>query len=108
MPTRFWMILLAILALAACDDTNKPTEERTHSAYYWSTTFENDSALQQFITQQKVSRIYLRFFDVVVRPDTMVMPVVVRIMLAASGICFMAAFISGFSAGRLQARSRTG
>ena len=68
------MILLAILALAACDDSNKPTEERTHSAYYWSTTFENDSALQQFITQQKVSRIYLRFFDVVVRPDTMVMP----------------------------------
>ena len=68
------MILLSVMVMAACDDHNLPTEERTNSAYYWSTTFENDSTLQQFITEQRVSRIYLRFFDVVVQTDSMVMP----------------------------------
>lgn len=73
MNVRLTTILLAALLMASCHDS-QPATEKTNSAYYWSTTFENDSTLQQFIAQQRLRRIYLRFFDVVVQPDDQVMP----------------------------------
>ena len=44
------------------------------SAYYWSTTWESDSALQTFIHDNEIGRIYLRYFDVVVDDNGDVMP----------------------------------
>lgn len=45
------------------DDGN----EACRSAYYWSTVFELDSLQRAFIQEQGISKIYLRYFDVVMR-----------------------------------------
>ena len=44
-----------------------------NAAYYWSTVFDLDSAQLAFIREQHVGRIYLRYFDVVMK-DGMPMP----------------------------------
>lgn len=46
----------------------------TRSAYYWSTTWETDSALTSFLQSNGVGKLYLRFFDVVVDDNGKVMP----------------------------------
>lgn len=47
--------------------------EPMNAAYYWSTVFSLDSAQQAFIRNQHIGRIYLRYFDVVMK-DGMPMP----------------------------------
>lgn len=61
---------LSVLLLMACNGEH----EKVHSVYYWSTTFRIDSAQQQFISGQDISRIYLRYFDVVVNEMGEAMP----------------------------------
>ncbi len=74
MRIRLWTIIIATVFLASCQG-NRSSGTKRNSAYYWSTTWENDSALQEFLTNQHVERIYLRFFDVVVtEEDKQVMP----------------------------------
>lgn len=41
--------------------------EACRSAYYWSTVFELDSQQRAFIQKQGIRKIYLRYFDVVMR-----------------------------------------
>lgn len=48
--------------------------EQVRSVYYWSTVFQLDSAQLDFIREQQVGRIYLRYFDVVVNGEDKVMP----------------------------------
>ncbi len=52
------------------------SEQQTdqHSVYYWSTVFELDSTQQDFLRRNDVSRIYLRYFDVVTDEKGEVMP----------------------------------
>ena len=64
MQTRLWTLLMAAMLMTACHN-GRQTGPTKHSAYYWSTTFETDSAQQLFLKQHHVERIYLRFFDVV-------------------------------------------
>ena len=66
-------ILLTSLFVLSCErHTNEGGEIR--SAYYWSTTWQADSALKALVAEQGISRIYLRFFDVVVDDNGEVMP----------------------------------
>lgn len=48
------------LFLASCQEA--ATEAERHSAYYWSTTLEVDTA---FLRAHDISRLYVRYFDVV-------------------------------------------
>ena len=66
-------ILLTTLLTLSCD-RNVSEEVETRSAYYWSTTWRADSALKDLVAEQGISRIYLRFFDVVVDDHGEVMP----------------------------------
>lgn len=61
-----WLIVASLFAtVTACrQDEGQKT---CRSAYYWSTVFELDSLQRQFIQKQGISRIYLRYFDVVMR-----------------------------------------
>lgn len=47
--------------------TNSGSGEHRNSAYYWSTVFTVDSSQQAFLQQNNIQRIYLRYFDVVMR-----------------------------------------
>ena len=58
--------------LSSCE--GKSGGEKVRSAYYWSTTWESDSAQADFILRNGIKRIYLRFFDVVVDEKGRVMP----------------------------------
>ncbi len=48
--------------------------ELVRSAYWWSTTFGPSVQELEFLDVHNVSRLYLRYFDVVVDPDGEVMP----------------------------------
>lgn len=71
----FRLTLLTIVALALLSGCrNKEGRVKRNSAYYWSTTFGLDSTQREFIAEQRISRIYLRYFDVVVDENGQVMP----------------------------------
>ena len=63
---------LAVMIFTACHQSDDKTVLR--SAYYWSTTWESDTSQQQFLRDNDVQRIYLRYFDVVVDGNGEVMP----------------------------------
>lgn len=67
-PARWaWSIavLVAVAVMGACSPGQR--HERLRSAYYWSTTFEMDSAKTAFLRDHHIGRLYVRYFDVV--PD---------------------------------------
>lgn len=63
--SRWLILLLSLLALTACQRERRRGTVR--AAYYWSTTWAMDSAKRRFIREHKVSRLYVRYFDVVRR-----------------------------------------
>lgn len=64
--------MAALMVVWACSPRERG--EQVRSVYYWSTVFQLDSAQQEFVQKQRVGRIYLRYFDVVVNADGRVMP----------------------------------
>ena len=66
-------LLAVVLALLSCYG-KEDTAVETRSVYYWSTTWELDSAQRAFLAENQVSRIYLRYFDVVIDQNGEVMP----------------------------------
>lgn len=52
------MALVAVALLSCGGDA-------VRSVYYWSTTLRMDSVKEQFMREHNVSRMYIRYFDVV-------------------------------------------
>ena len=70
---RYLLCFSILLAIVGCKETvQESTKQR--SVYFWSTTFELDSTQLDFIHRNEVSRLYLRYFDVVVDEADRVMP----------------------------------
>lgn len=61
-----------LLALTACQ--RQQSRATLRSAYYWSTTWMMDSVKTRFIRQHRISRLYVRYFDVVRRADGQAVP----------------------------------
>ena len=57
-------VLLAILTVA-CHDKRQLLSSRVRSVYYWSTTLNIDSTKTAFLRAHGISRMYVRYFDVV-------------------------------------------
>ena len=66
-------ILLIILALFSSCQDKKPSSSKTkenavvnacNSVYYWKTTFRLQDEERKFLTDHKIQKLYLRFFDV--------------------------------------------
>lgn len=72
LPLLAVLNILLILPLSCTKESGKGAVFR--SAYYWSTTFALDTAQQGFIHRESISKLYLRYFDVVVDADGKVMP----------------------------------
>ena len=65
---RLWKYsLLFVVLIASCTRSKQDLEHSTNSVYYWRTTLRLDSAERQFLRDYKVGRIYMRYFDVVMR-----------------------------------------
>ena len=70
---HFLSLMAIVWVFLSCKDGQENSVEM-RSVYYWSTTWELDSAQRAFLKDNKVSRIYLRYFDVVINPRGEVMP----------------------------------
>lgn len=68
--SNFLVILFCIVAsLVACNRGGGDIDNPVPSVYYWRTVFRLDSVEANFLQQHGVKRIYMRYFDVVVRGD---------------------------------------
>ena len=67
-----WLALLWVVFLLSCNG-NKGVERPVPSVYYWRTTLTLNSAERAFLTEHGVGRMYVRYFDVVMR-DGQLMP----------------------------------
>ena len=62
MSQSFKYLFLALF-LVACQ--SQAPEDTTHSAYYWTTTFQLSQQKSDFIRDHHIRHLYVRFFDVV-------------------------------------------
>jgi hypothetical protein len=60
---RYLYVSLCLLLSFSCSQ-NKPKNEIKRSFYYWKTNFEWTLADQTYIETLKISRLYVRFFDI--------------------------------------------
>lgn len=67
------IIFVALVAVACSCSRGGDVENAVPSVYYWRTVFALDSAENRFLADHHVGRIYMRYFDVVVR-DSVVKP----------------------------------
>lgn len=71
-PSIAFTLLVALaLFLGACSGTR---QKPVRSLYYWSTTFVNDSLKRHFYKAHNVQRLYIRYFDVVKKPNQEPLP----------------------------------
>ncbi len=68
MSKRLVYILLLSFILFSCKDNRKSITEG-NSAYYWETVFSIDKAKQNFIAKNNITRLYIRYFDVVLQDN---------------------------------------
>ena len=59
--------LLIGCGLYVCQSCRRNIVSPINSAYYWSTIFQLDSTQRQFIADNNIRRLYIRFFDVLAR-----------------------------------------
>jgi hypothetical protein len=57
----FSLLVLLLFMDAGC---NRSTVKIEPSFYYWKTTYSSSAAVQQFLSDLHVNKLYLRFFDV--------------------------------------------
>lgn len=61
------MLTLLLVAIACgCKPDRKAIDNPKPAVYYWRTSFGLDDAERQFLRDNKVGKIYMRYFDVVV------------------------------------------
>ena len=67
---RRFIILTLLPLLFSCGKETR----HVNAAYYWSTTFNGDSAMTAFVRDQHISRLYVRYFDVTINEQDAVLP----------------------------------
>lgn len=63
---NFWLYIVLILIFASCDRE----EHAAVSFYYWKTNFDLSSLEQETLSENKVSKLYIRYFDLDINPST--------------------------------------
>lgn len=66
MPLKKLFSILLILCLVSCQKQEKPTL----AFYYWKTIFKLSENEKKILNQNQIQKIYLRYFDVSLNPDT--------------------------------------
>lgn len=66
-------IALAVTTLFSCNKGHQDVPRPARSVYYWRTVMQLDSAERDFLARNEVKKMYVRYFDVVVK-DGKLMP----------------------------------
>ncbi len=66
-------IALAVTTLFSCNKGQQDVPRPARSVYYWRTVMQLDSAERNFLARNEVKKMYVRYFDVVVK-DGKLMP----------------------------------
>ncbi|MBR1770129.1 MAG: hypothetical protein IJ748_06710 [Bacteroidales bacterium] len=67
MKKRIYFTIVCILFLACSCSNRKSAVTEGNSAYYWRTSFVLSPAEREFIKEYGISRLYIRYFDVVMQ-----------------------------------------
>ena len=67
-------VVLTSLSLTGCRGNKGDTGEQINSVYYWRTTFSLSTDERQFIRDNNIRRMYVRYFDVAPQTDGTLMP----------------------------------
>ena len=67
-------VLLVLLALTACNRQSAKNVDAARAMYFWRTDFRLSEEEMAFLHAHNISKIYLRYFDVVVNGAGQVMP----------------------------------
>ena len=67
------LFMLSALLAISCGGSPDSALEPSNGVYYWRTTFKLDPAERLFLSENGVNKMYVRFFDVDLNPDTMSM-----------------------------------
>ncbi len=71
---NLFFTVLAFVLLTSCNHKHKSVPDCKNSVYYWRTVYQLDSVERQFLKQNHVGKIYMRYFDVVVKGEGELMP----------------------------------
>ena len=67
-----FLMLFGVVALTRCGKGSPDAAVQPfRGVYYWQTTYKTDSAEREFLVENGVNKMYLRFFDVDANPDTL-------------------------------------
>lgn len=75
MKTTFLTLFMALICLAGCRQPHHVQTPISYAAncrgiYYWRTSFSLDDSEVQFLKKHHIEKLYVRFFDVDVNPDS--------------------------------------
>lgn len=73
-PTILFLWLWATLLLFSACSHKSGKRPSVRAVYYWATQFDIDSAKRNFLTRHNISRMYVRYFDVVADRSGQPMP----------------------------------
>ena len=73
-PTILFLWLWATLLLFSACSHKSGKRPSVRAVYYWATLFDIDSAKRNFLTRHDISRMYVRYFDVVADRSGQPMP----------------------------------
>lgn len=62
----YMILMVAMLLAVACKPDRKAIDDPKPAVYYWRTSFHLDEVERQFLSDYKVGKMYVRYFDVVV------------------------------------------
>ena len=63
-------LAMALLVVVGCKPERKAIDNPKPAVYYWRTSFSLDDVERQFLRDNKVGKMYVRYFDVVVDSKT--------------------------------------
>ena len=69
-----YISLMLLLLMGACKPQGKPVSEPSPAVYYWRTTLTLDSVERQFLTDYKVGKMYVRYFDITLNENKQLRP----------------------------------
>ena len=73
MATKMFVAVMTVMAFVSCHKSHEPVPRPARSVYYWRTVMQLDSAERDFLARNEVKKMYVRYFDVVVK-DGKLMP----------------------------------
>lgn len=66
------LMLFGVIAFTRCGNGSPDASVQPfRGVYFWQTTYKTDSAEREFLVENGVNKMYLRFFDVDANPDTL-------------------------------------